>query len=103
MIAQSAKAYSTAIEDLTIILGYFSPYFPFTAGGSVVARRDIKVSVLARWRELRDLIGAVPNYQPPAPIGRANIPGTEPDLLRADLLPRPRGPPSSGVRAAHKR
>lgn len=39
--------YGIAIEDLTIILGYFSPYFPFTAGGSIVAPRDIKVSFLA--------------------------------------------------------
>ena len=54
MIAQAAKAYGTAIEDLTTILGYLSPYFPFTAGGSVVARRDIKVSVLARRGGPRD-------------------------------------------------
>ncbi|KZT72744.1 hypothetical protein DAEQUDRAFT_543688 [Daedalea quercina L-15889] len=39
----AAKASSTVIEDLTTILGYFSPYFPFTAGGSALTRRDIKV------------------------------------------------------------
>lgn len=102
MIAQAAKGYATAIEDLTTILGYLSPYFPFTAGGSVVARRDIKVSVLAgrggprEHRLVRYLI-----TQPPF-LGRANIPGTEPDLLRADLLPRPRRPPSPGIHPTRK-
>ncbi|TFY52738.1 hypothetical protein EVJ58_g9842, partial [Rhodofomes roseus] len=39
----ATKAYSTAIEDLGTILGYFSPYFPFTAGGTALGKRDIKV------------------------------------------------------------
>ena len=54
MVAQTANVYGTATEDLTTILGYFSPYFPFTAGGSVIARRNIKVSVLAGEGGLRD-------------------------------------------------
>lgn len=37
------KAESTAIKELKQILGYLSPYFPFTVAGSVVAKRDIKV------------------------------------------------------------
>ncbi|KAH9937104.1 uncharacterized protein B0H18DRAFT_1112984 [Fomitopsis serialis] len=39
----ATKAHGTAVEDLSTILGYFSPYFPFAVGGSTLARRDIKV------------------------------------------------------------
>lgn len=42
-IPQGDKAESTAIKELKQILGYLSPYFPFTVAGSVVAKRDIKV------------------------------------------------------------
>ncbi|OBZ80001.1 Testis-expressed sequence 10 protein [Grifola frondosa] len=39
--AQSSNVQASA--DLKLILGYLSPYFPFTVSGSSTARRDIKV------------------------------------------------------------
>ncbi|PCH33787.1 hypothetical protein WOLCODRAFT_135324 [Wolfiporia cocos MD-104 SS10] len=32
-----------SIDDLRAMLGYFAPYFPFAVGGSIVAKRDIKI------------------------------------------------------------
>lgn len=43
MSQQSNGTKGKIAENLSAILGYMSPYFPFTAGGLSAAKRDIKV------------------------------------------------------------